>query len=87
MEVFITSLYSGTGAEYITHIPDPLCFASSVKACRRMGTRPRSQKTQVHRNSEVRRSAVRCTVWCCIKSVKSVFRVGARRAGAMRGVL
>ena len=68
-------------SEYQTQISHPLRFASSVKACRRMGKARRCISKQVYRNSEVRRSGVRCAAGCCIKSVKKCIS----RARAPRG--
>ena len=50
----------GRGSEDQTQIPHPLCFASSVKVCRRNEwNAPQEPEKQVYRNSEVRRSDAR----------------------------
>ena len=67
--------------------PAPFVFCEFCKSMHTNGNAPQGPEKQVYRNSEVRRSGVRCAAGCCIKSVKSVFRARARRAGAMRGRL
>ena len=67
--------------------PAPFVFCEFCKSMHTNGNAPQGPEKQVYRNSEVRRSGVRCAAGCCIKSVKSVFRARARRAGAMRGSL
>ena len=67
--------------------PAPFVFCEFCKSMHTNGNAPQGPEKQVYQNSEVRRSCVRCAAGCCIKSVKSVFRARARRAGAMRGCL
>ena len=67
--------------------PAPFVFCEFCKSMQAHGNAPQVPQKQVHRNSEVRRSGVRCATGRCIKPVKSVFRTRARHAGAMRGCL
>jgi hypothetical protein len=67
--------------------PAPFVFCEFCKSMQTQGNAPQGPKKRVYRNSEVRRSGVRCAAGCCIKAVKSVFRARAPRASAMRGRL
>jgi hypothetical protein len=67
----------------------PFALREFCKSMQTHGNGPHEPEKYVlvYRISEVRRSGVRSAAVCCIKSVKSVFRARAQRAGAMRGGL
>ena len=61
--------------------PAPFVFCEFCKSMQTHGDAPQEPEKQVCRNSEVRRSGVRCATGCCIKSVEKCIS----RARAPRG--
>ena len=47
----------------------PVVFCEFCMSMQTHGNAPQEPEKQVYRNSDVRRSGVRCAVGCCIKSV------------------